>query len=123
MQPRDPAAFLWDVVQACDGIARRIKGLDADRFAANEDLRLICERLLSNGCEAVRAFVRLRPDLAWRLRNHGDILHFRNFLTHVYFSIDPRKLWPILEEHVPVLREDARVLLRELSPEDPQVDL
>ncbi len=123
MPPREPEAMLWDILQACDGIVRRTRGVTVERFCEDEDLRLICERLLSNMCEAAASHARARPDLASRIRRIDEIARFRNFVVHAYFLIDPPRLWPIVSEHVPSLREDSMAILRSLSPSDPDVPL
>lgn len=48
-----------------------------------------------------------------------QIADFRNFLIHVYDAVDPMKVWPIVEHHLPALRDAVDRLLDEADPKPP----
>ncbi|MFM7190517.1 MAG: DUF86 domain-containing protein [Microcystaceae cyanobacterium] len=48
------------------------------------------------------------PEISWR-----DIIDFRNLLVHEYFRVDPRLIWPIVEQELPILKQQIQSILKE----------
>jgi uncharacterized protein with HEPN domain len=48
-----------------------------------------------------------------RIREHRNIISFRNILSHGYDSIDNRIVWGIIEEDLDKLLEDVETLIEE----------
>jgi uncharacterized protein with HEPN domain len=54
-------------------------------------------------------FVRLHPDAPW-----VEVIDFRNFAVHIYFSVKWEIVWLTATEEVPVLsRQVGLILLKE----------
>lgn len=54
------------------------------------------------------------PRVPWK-----EIGDFRNFLIHVYESVDPVKVWGVVEQHLPPLRAVLDALLGPTPPPPP----
>ena len=48
------------------------------------------------------------PNVPWR-----EIKDFRNVLIHEYFDVDYEKMWEIMEEELPRLKEQIKVILKD----------
>lgn len=113
--PRDPRAWLLDIIAACDLLAEFTSGKGFEDYVANAMLRSAVERQLEIIGEALRAAVRHQPDLAERITDVPAIIAFRNQLTHAYSAIDHRTVWGILERRISLLRSEVDRLLDSLS--------
>lgn len=85
MRPEE--LYLTDIVEAAAAIGRFIEGVDEESFLQDE-LRqsAVLQKLIVIGEAAARppvAFTTTHPDLEWR-----DIVAFRNFAVHEYFSVN-----------------------------------
>jgi len=74
-------------------------------------LRSAVERKFEIIGEALNRIRRENPSLMNRIRDHRDIISFRNILVHGYDSIDDRIAWGIIEEDLDRLLEDISELL------------
>jgi uncharacterized protein with HEPN domain len=61
--------------------------------------------------EALSRIRRNEPELLERIRDHVNIISFRNILVHGYDAIDDRIVWNVIEEDLPRLIEDVDHLL------------
>lgn len=52
------------------------------------------------------------PDVAWR-----QIRAFRNLAVHRYFGVDWAVVWKIAQDEVPLLRQQAMVIMRAEFPD------
>lgn len=62
--------------------------------------------------EALNRLRRDEPALLSKLRDHRDIISFRNILVHGYDAIDDRIVWSIIEDELDNLKEDVERLLQ-----------
>ena len=115
--PRDPRAWLLDILVACDLLADFTKGRTFDDYSADALLRSAVERQLEIIGEALRVAVLHRPVLATMITDVPAIIAFRNQLTHAYSALDHRTVWGVLERRVPTLRSEVEPLLRSLQAE------
>ena len=113
--PRDPRAWLSDIVAACDLLAAFTEGKRFEDYAVDALLRSAVERQLEIIGEALRVAVQHRPALATQITDVPAIIAFRNQLTHAYSAIDHRTVWGVLERRVPLLRSEVEPLLRSLQ--------
>src|SRR5688500_11576 len=111
----DPRTYLWDARQSVDAIARFTAGLSVDDYLANEMLRAAVERHFEIIGEALGRLARTSPDLAARIPNLQGAVLFRNVLIHGYAIVDNRTVWRIVQEDLPMLREEVAALLAELE--------
>ena len=50
------------------------------------------------------------PEIAWR-----EIAGLRNRVTHIYFNVDIRIIWDIVQSEVPLLQRQIQHILNEIS--------
>lgn len=112
---REPRAFLLDVIEACDGIATAIDGLELDAYAGNRLVRSAVERELITIGEAVGALRQAAPDLFSRISQAQKIIDFRNQLTHGYMTVNDALVWAVAVRDAPPLRRECADLLQELE--------
>lgn len=111
MQPEgaDPAK-LWDMLDACDRIARFISGRSQADFRTDDLLRSAVERQIEIVGEAARgvsdAFKSAHPEIPWR-----PMMAQRHILAHEYGEIVPDLIWRVATVHVPALASQLRPLL------------
>lgn len=107
--------FLYDIREAVSAIGVFVKGKYYDDYDRDELLRSGVERKFEIIGEALNRINKGSPILLKRIRNHRDIISFRNILTHGYDSIDNRIVWGIIEEELDQLSEDIDALLAEFG--------
>lgn len=94
-------------------MAGRIAVTDYESWAADEDLRLVTERLIEIVGEAARAMTPQgraeHPDVDWT-----GLIGLRNVLVHAYHRIQPDLLWNAAAVDIPAV---VAVLLRD-APAD-----
>lgn len=115
MLPRDPRAFLSDILYACDGVLSRTQGKALDDYRADETLRLACERLLGIVGEAVVQLRRHDASLALQLGEVDRIAGFRNVIIHGYFKLVDDIVWEIVRSDLPRLRQNAAAMLEQMG--------
>lgn len=116
MQPREPAAYVFDIVSACRRVGEYTAGYTKARFIADPKTRDAVERQLAIAGEAVVRLRNQHRSLAEGLGPIDQIAGFRNVLVHAYFQVDPGEVWNIVENHVPVLLAAAEALLASMPP-------
>jgi uncharacterized protein with HEPN domain len=110
--PRSALAYLADIIDACDGIALALDGVDLARYQANRVIRSAVEREFITIGEAANSLTRLDPTLVAGISHAGKIVAFRNRLTHDYAAIEDELVWAIAYRDVPLLRGECSVLLK-----------
>lgn len=84
-----------------------------DEYEQDELLRSGVERKFEIIGEALNRVSRDNPTLLDKIREHRNIVSFRNTLAHGYDSIDNRIVWGIIEEDLGKLLEDVERLIAE----------
>jgi len=109
---RDTRAFLDDIVEACEKVARYTAAMTLDTFQTDEKTVDAVVRNLEVIGEAAKKIpdeVRARiPDIEWQ-----RIAGLRDVLIHQYFGIDMDIVWDVVHAKVPVLRERVIAFLNE----------
>jgi uncharacterized protein with HEPN domain len=86
-------------------------GLDKDAFVNDEKtVFAVCYAFVRLGqavAQMPSAVTGAHPDVEW-----GDIRHFRNFMIHVYLSVDPARLYETAKGDLPALAAKLRAVLR-----------
>jgi len=98
---RDAAAYIREIARD-----RTLDDYQRDRM-----LRQTIERNFEIIGEAVNRLAQHDPDTAARIRNHRQIVDFRNVLIHGYDLIDHRIVWSTVAEKIPVLLAEVESLL------------
>ena len=104
---------LYDIREATVAIVRFIRGKTFDDYEQDELLRSGVERKFEIIGEALNRISRDNPTLLDKIREHRNIVSFRNILAYGYDSIDNRIVWGIIEEDLGKLIEDVERLLAE----------
>ncbi len=81
-------------------------------YDTDEQLRSAVERKFEIMGEALNRIRRDEPEVLQRIRDHRDIISFRNILVHGYDTIDDRIVWGIVEEDLDDLLADIEQLTR-----------
>lgn len=116
--PRRAAAYLSDIIEACDAIAHAIAELDLDAYQARRLVRSAVEREFIIVGEAVAALSRHEPATFGAITNARRIVDFRNQLTHEYASVDDAVVWAIAKRDAPILRNECSALLTAFSKDE-----
>lgn len=92
-----------DMLDAIDAIEQFTGDLDAEAF--EQDQRTVAAvlyelTLIGEAARLIPEDVREQhPEIAWR-----RLRETRNFVTHVYFGVDARRIWQIVQRRLPALR-------------------
>ena len=108
---REARAYLHDVIEACDRIARFTSGKSYAEYLAEEMFRSAVERQLGIIGEAVAQIRTREPALLDEITDASSIIAFHNILIHSYETVADETVWGILRSHLPQLRQDAEHLL------------
>ena len=107
----DILAHLHDIVQAGHAIRAFISGRTFEDYVSDELLRSAVERKFEIMGEALSRIRRDEPEMLQHIRNHRDIVSFRNILVHGYDAIDDRVVWGVIDEDLGSLLEDVEKLI------------
>ena len=105
--------LLQDILNASNKILSRTDGKTVEQYEADEDLCLVIERLFTIAGEAAARLYRDYPEVASQLSEVRGVISFRNFLIHVYDTVDNRKVWDIVQTELPKLQQQVTELLSE----------
>ena len=107
--PRDLRAYLWDIEQAAGNIQVFTHGKQLS------DYQQAVERCFEMIGEALVQALRFFPEIAGRITNEQQIVAFRNRLIHGYATVRDALVWEIVQTDLPLLRQQAADLLREIE--------
>jgi Uncharacterized conserved protein len=116
--PHSSAAYLADVIDACDAIAEVLAGVDLATYSKRRPIRSAVEREFTVIGEAIAALGRRDPTLAGGISHARLIVGFRNRLVHEYPQIDDEAVYSIAQHDVPVLRAECERLLGQAGDAD-----
>lgn len=116
--PRSVAAYLADIVDACDAIVAMLRDVDLAAYQANRQVRSAVEREFIIIGEAVNSLGRFDPESAAGISHARLIVGFRNQLAHDYASIDDEAVLAIAQHDVAVLRSECAALLEAFRDSD-----
>jgi uncharacterized protein with HEPN domain len=114
--PRSAAAYLADVLEACDAIVSVLEGVDLAAYRAERAVRSSVEREFIIIGEAVAGLRRVAPELAASITNARVIVGFRNVLTHEYAAVDDDAVYGVATEDLATLRRECASLLARAEP-------
>ena len=104
--------YLSDILLAIDLIEEFLIDTNSySEYCADSKTKSAVERQLAIIGEAVNHAIKVKPDL---LINHArQLVNFRNRLIHSYDNIDDSIVWTIIERHLPNLKKEVEVRLKE----------
>ena len=109
--PRDPEKYLFDMKDSCRFLLGFIRGKSLEDLHSDRGFRSAVERELQIIGEALFQLEKVAPETASRITDHKRIIHFRHVLVHGYNMIDPAIVWAVLEDKLPAILDELRVLL------------
>jgi len=112
---REPRAFLWDVVENAEAIARFVRGRDQNDYCSDDMLRAAVERKLEIIGEALSQLSKVAPDLAAAIPEMRQAVGTRNVLIHGYTLTDNEVVWGTVQKDIPLLRHRVEALLEQLG--------
>lgn len=112
---RDIAAYLYDIIDACDSIASILNGISFEAYVELREKRSAVEREFIIVGEASSTLAKFSPEKFNRLSDGRKAIGFRNILTHNYASIDHETVYETALQDVPKLRKECIEILRELE--------
>lgn len=106
-------AHLHDIVQAARAVKAFVAGRTFEHYTSDEQLRSAVERKFEIMGEALNRIHRDAPGLLQHIRQHRDIISFRNILVHGYDSIDDQIVWGVVEDDLDNLIQDVEAILHQ----------
>jgi len=103
-------AHLHDILEAARAVKVFVAEQTFEQYTAADQLRSAVERKFEIMGEALNRIQRDEPALLRRIREHRDIISFRNILLHGYDAIDDRIVWSVIEDELDNLLEDVEAL-------------
>ena len=102
---RDIGLFIEDIFKSIKNIEEFSKNLNKEKFSRNNLRQSAIIRQLEIIGEAVKnipnSFRGKYPKIAWK-----DIAGFRDILSHAYFGVNLERVWNIIENDLPKLKEE-----------------
>jgi uncharacterized protein with HEPN domain len=109
---RPEQLYLNDILEAARSIAAFCKGVRFNQFEGNDMLRsAVLQKLIVIGEAAAHLsdeFCVQHPEIPW-----VDMVNFRNFAVHEYFSVNWRIVWDTAIDDIPPIEKQIAKLLEE----------
>lgn len=106
-------AHLYDILTAANAVKAFVAGHGFDDYSSNEQLRSAVERKFQIMGEALNRLHRDEPALLNHIREHREIISFRNILVHGYDAIDDQIVWSVIETDLDTLIQDVESLFKD----------
>jgi uncharacterized protein with HEPN domain len=103
--------LLWDVRLAVEAVCGFCAGQTLAEYEANLMLKSAVERQYEIIGEALNRLRKLDASLISRIRECDRIIGFRNVIAHGYDAVDDRISWNIVQQKLPLLKEDISALI------------
>ncbi len=111
---RDINLFLQDILKNIESIERSVKNLIESSFQKDEDKIDANIRRLEIIGEAVKnipdSFREKYPEVPWK-----GVAGFRDILIHGYFGVELKRVWNIIKNDLPKLKEQVKKIISELK--------
>jgi uncharacterized protein with HEPN domain len=111
MQPKTKG-LLWDIGDSARFILEETTEETFETYVSDRRLRQAVERNFEIIGEAARRLANFDPDIANRLTDLPKVIAFRNVLAHGYDEVKDERVWTIIQDFLPILREEVEDLLR-----------
>lgn len=112
MQPKS-AAYLHDILENANLIRRSVAGKTLSDYQIDIRLRHQIEREFTIIGEAVARLNRIDVAVTARITSASGVVAFRNTIVHEYEGLTDETVWNIIQEHLPLLIQEAETLLLE----------
>lgn len=112
MSKRSERLYIDDILESVQAVESYVKGMDYEHFIHDRKTYSATIREYIVIGEAINSMIDLLeekfPEYEWRM-----VKDFRNFIVHEYFGIDPRIVWDLTVQELPLLREKIELLQEE----------
>ena len=105
--------FLYDIKQAAELLNEFAVNKTIDDYIEQAMLRSAVERQFEIIGEALSRLAKIDNDIAEQVTGYQRIIAFRNILIHGYAQVDDHVVWDVLQENLPILKNEAAKLLKE----------
>ena len=109
MSKRDHRLYVEDILESVRAVESYVEGIDFDTFINDRKTYSATLREYIIIGEAIGSIIDLLeerfPDYEWRM-----VKDFRNFIVHEYFGVDPRIVWDLTIQELPILKEKLLLL-------------
>lgn len=112
---RSIAAYLADIIDACDHILSATNTLSAQDYLAQKTIRRAVERDFQIIGEGLIQLRDREAKVYATITDAPQIIGFRHILVHQYFDLDHRTVWDTIQHDVAPLLAHARQLLDDLN--------
>jgi len=116
--PRSAAAYLSDILEACDAIEDVLAGVDLATYQETRAVRSAVEREFIIIGEAISVLRRIAPDDVDGISHARMIVGFRNVLAHDYAAVDDETVFGLAQSDMPELRCECAILLERTGEAD-----
>jgi uncharacterized protein with HEPN domain len=103
--------FLEDIRLAAAQILEFTTGRTFDDYENDRMLQSAVERQFEIIGEAVKKLSAADPDTASKIENFERIIAFRNILIHGYDIVEHTVVWDIIQQDLPKLHNQVKILL------------
>jgi len=114
--PRDYKTYIKDILEAIDRIESYAKNLTIDDFSESRLYQDAIIRNLEIIGEAVKrlpkGLIDKYPKIEWK-----KITGLRDILIHAYFGIDIEIVWDVVQNKIPVLKDQMLLIKSEINKE------
>ena len=107
----DPKSLLWDAREAAEVIATVTTGKSFADFERDIVLRSAVERQFEIIGEGLAQLARIYTATAQKVPDLRQVIAFRNVLIGGYATVDPARVWRVIEDNLPPLRVALAALL------------
>lgn len=116
--PRSAAAYLADILDACQAVEDVLTDVDLETYLATRSIRSSVEREFIIMGEAVSALGRIAPDVLEGISHARVIVGFRNVLTHDYAAVDDETVYGLAQADLQELKKECASLLEHVGEAD-----
>jgi uncharacterized protein with HEPN domain len=114
--PHNAQALLEDVRRAAQMIQDFTTGRSLTDYNSDALFHSAVERQFIIIGEALGRLERLDAALTGRITDYRQIIGFRNVLVHGYDTVDDPIVWRVIQQHLPLLKQQVESLLKALGP-------
>jgi len=102
--------YLFDILESAESIEKYIENIDFFQYQKNKMIRRAVEREFEIIGEATKALLKLDEKI--KLSSEKRIIGMRNRAIHGYDKIDDGIVWGTIKNHLPVLKNEVKKLLK-----------